>query len=53
MPGDSGQQRIMESCPEKPCTYPHIDCLMVKELKQGALKQIKGILEYDFYRALT
>lgn len=39
--------------PGKTVHLPHIDCLMVKELKQGALKQIKGILEYDFYRALT
>ena len=39
--------------PGKTVHLPHIDCLMVKELKQDALKQIKGTLEYDFYRALT
>lgn len=39
--------------PGKTVHLPHIDCLMVKELKQGALKQIKGTLDYDFYRALT
>jgi len=30
---------------------PHIDCLMVKELKKGALKDIHGAVEYP-YKAL-
>lgn len=32
---------------------PHPDCLMVKELEQGALQNIKGTADYSFYRSLT
>lgn len=32
---------------------PDIKCLMVKELKEGALKKIKGIVKYDMYQSLT
>lgn len=31
---------------------PHIDCLMVKELVPGALGNISGTVEYDFYETL-
>lgn len=31
---------------------PHPDCLMVKELKKGALENIKGLVDYSFYDAL-
>lgn len=31
---------------------PHPDCLMVKELKKGALANIKGVVDYSFYEAL-
>lgn len=31
---------------------PHPDCLMVKELEEGALDKIKGIVDYAFYEAL-
>jgi len=31
---------------------PHPDCLMVKELKKGALGNIKGLVDYSFYEAL-
>lgn len=39
--------------PGKTVHLPRIECLMVKELKPGALKQINGTVEYDFYKALT
>lgn len=39
--------------PGKTVHLPHIDCLMVKELKPGALEKIKGTVEYDFYEMLT
>ena len=32
---------------------PDIRCLMVKELKEGALKSIRGTVEYTDYKALT
>lgn len=32
---------------------PHIDCLMVKELVDGALQHINGIVDYSFYDALS
>mgnify|MGYP003289072501 FL=1 len=31
---------------------PHPDCLMIKELKEGALEHIKGMVDYSFYEAL-
>ena len=31
---------------------PHIDCLMVKELVEGALDNISGSVDYSFYEAL-
>ena len=31
---------------------PHPDCLMIKELKEGALEHIKGLVNYSFYEAL-
>ena len=31
---------------------PHISCLMVKELKPGALDHIHGIVDYSMYEAL-
>ena len=39
--------------PGKTVHLPHIDCLMVKELKPGALEYIKGNVEYDCYKSLT
>lgn len=39
--------------PGKTVHLPRIECLMVKELKPGALEQINGTVEYDFYKALT
>lgn len=32
---------------------PHVECLMIKELEAGALKNIHGIVDYSFYDALT
>ena len=31
---------------------PAPECLMVKELKKGALEQISGVVEYTDYKAL-
>lgn len=31
---------------------PHPDCLMVKELEEGALEHISGLLDYSFYECL-
>lgn len=31
---------------------PHVSCLMIKELKAGALKLIRGTVDYSFYDAL-
>lgn len=31
---------------------PHPDCLMVKEIQEGALDQISGLVDYSFYEAL-
>ena len=31
---------------------PAPECLMVQELKEGALEHIKGVVEYSFYEAL-
>ena len=32
---------------------PHPDCLMVKELEEGVLENISGLVEYSFYKTLT
>ena len=32
---------------------PHRDCLMVKELVEGALDNMRGFVDYSFYEALT
>lgn len=32
---------------------PAPECLMVKELEQGALDKISGVVDYSFYKALT
>lgn len=39
--------------PGKSLQLPAIECLMVKELKAGALKDIKGEVEYTDYKCLT
>ena len=31
---------------------PHADCLMVKELEQGALAEMRGFVDYSFYESL-
>ena len=31
---------------------PHPDCLMIKELKKGALENMSGIVDYSFYKTL-
>ena len=38
--------------PGKSVHLPHIDCLMVKELRPGALETIQGTVEYDCYQTL-
>ncbi|MDE6435231.1 MAG: hypothetical protein K2L07_13495, partial [Lachnospiraceae bacterium] len=38
--------------PGKTVHLPDISCLMVKELVPGALENIKGQVEYDFYKTL-
>ena len=30
---------------------PHADCLMVKELEQGALTEMRGLVDYSFYES--
>ena len=32
---------------------PHPDCLMVKELEDGALEHMSGLVAYSFYKSLT
>lgn len=32
---------------------PHVECLMIKELTDGALNNIHGIVDYSFYDTLT
>lgn len=39
--------------PGKTVHLPAIECLMVKELKPGALADIEGRVEYDFYKTLS
>ena len=31
---------------------PHPDCLMVKELEEGALENMRGLVDYSFYESL-
>jgi predicted N-acetyltransferase YhbS len=31
---------------------PHPDCLMIKELEEGALDRMKGLVDYSFYEVL-
>ena len=31
---------------------PHVSCLMIRELKDGALQHIHGIVDYSYYNAL-
>ena len=31
---------------------PHPDCLMIKELEEGALEHISGLVDYSFYETL-
>ena len=31
---------------------PHPDCMMVKELEDGALEHMSGLVDYSFYEAL-
>ena len=31
---------------------PNPDCLMVKELEEGSLEKISGLVDYTFYQAL-
>ena len=31
---------------------PHADCLMVRELEEGALDEMSGIVDYSFYESL-
>ena len=31
---------------------PHPDCLMVKELEDGTLEHISGLVDYSFYETL-
>jgi len=33
-------------------SLPHPDCLMVKEIEEGALEHISGLMDYSFYEAL-
>lgn len=32
---------------------PHPDCLMVKELQDGALDKFRGLVDYSFYKSLS
>lgn len=32
---------------------PAPECLMVKELKEGVLESMKGIVDYSYYESLT
>lgn len=38
-------------CPD--IHLPHPDCLMVKELKKGALDEMSGVVSYAFYESLA
>lgn len=33
-------------------TLPHPDCLMVRELEEGALDKMSGFVDYSFYESL-
>lgn len=32
---------------------PHPDCLMIKELQEGALSRISGVVDYSYYKMLS
>ena len=34
-------------------SLPNVDCLMVRELFPGALENIKGVVDYGFYKTLS
>ena len=38
---------------DKSINLPSSECLMVKELKTGALKHMKGVVNYSYYETLT
>lgn len=39
--------------PGESVDLPAVECLMVKELEEGALGRISGIVEYSDYKSLT
>ncbi len=46
--------RIIKSMEGKSAiNLPSPECLMVKELVEGELKNIKGIVDFSFYETLT
>lgn len=47
---DSSYKYGIEAAPS--VGLPHPDCLMVKELEDGALEHIVGLLDYSFYKSL-
>ena len=47
---DSSYKYGIEAAPS--VGLPHPDCLMVKELEDGALEHIAGLLDYSFYKSL-
>lgn len=47
---DSSYKYGIEAAPS--VGLPHPDCLMVKELEDGALEHISGMLDYSFYECL-
>ena len=47
---DSSYKYGIEAAPS--VGLPHPDCLMVKELEDGALEHISGRLDYSFYECL-
>lgn len=47
---DSSYKYGIEAAPS--VGLPHPDCLMVKELKEGALEHIRGLLDYSYYECL-
>ena len=47
---DSSYKYGIEAAPS--VGLPHPDCLMVKELEEGALEHVSGLLDYSFYECL-
>ena len=47
---DSSYKYGVEAAPS--VGLPHPDCLMIKELEDGALEHISGLLDYSFYECL-